>query len=72
MNEDMIDGMRRWLKGRGFVVGPRRSDEEIVATLWQEVCEEMRLHPNGAPKFDDDGVLLDQNGNRSIFDDVDA
>lgn len=28
-------------------------------------------HPNGAPKFAKDGTLLDDKGNRSIFDDVD-
>ena len=28
-------------------------------------------HPNGAPKWSPDGTLLDENGNRSIFDDVD-
>lgn len=29
------------------------------------------LHDNGAPKFAIDGTLLDRDGNRSIFDDVD-
>lgn len=29
-------------------------------------------HPNGAPMFDETGMMLDQNGSRSIFDDVDA
>lgn len=28
-------------------------------------------YPNGAPKFAPDGTLLDEKGNRSIFDDVD-
>lgn len=32
----------------------------------------MPTHPNGAPMFAADGTLLDQHGNRSIFDDVDA
>lgn len=27
--------------------------------------------PNGAPMFSDDGTMLDENGNRSVFDDVD-
>lgn len=29
------------------------------------------VYPNGNPKFADDGTLLDEQGNRSIFDDVD-
>lgn len=29
------------------------------------------VHPNGNPKFADDGTMLDEQGNRSIFDDVD-
>lgn len=29
-------------------------------------------HPNGAPMFTADGMLLDDQGGRSIFDDVDA
>lgn len=28
-------------------------------------------HPNGNPKFSPGGMLLDENGDRSIFDDVD-
>lgn len=28
-------------------------------------------HENGAPRFSLDGTMLDPNGNRSIFDDVD-
>lgn len=28
-------------------------------------------HPNGAPQFAPDGTMLDEKGNRSIFDDVD-
>ena len=29
------------------------------------------IHPNGQPKFSPNGAMLDENGNRSIFDDVD-
>jgi hypothetical protein len=28
-------------------------------------------HPNSAPMWADDGILLDEQGNRSVFDDVD-
>lgn len=27
-------------------------------------------HPNGAPVYAPDGTMLDENGNRSIFDDI--
>lgn len=30
-----------------------------------------RRYENGAPMFDESGMMLDENGNRSIFDDVD-
>lgn len=33
------------------------------------VCR--RFHENGKPQFSPDGTMLDENGNRSIFDDVD-
>lgn len=28
-------------------------------------------YPNGAPMYSETGMLLDEHGNRSIFDDVD-
>jgi hypothetical protein len=28
-------------------------------------------HPNGAPMYAPDGMMLDEHGNRSVFDDVD-
>ena len=28
-------------------------------------------HPNGSPRYSPDGTMLDSDGNRSIFDDVD-
>jgi hypothetical protein len=30
-----------------------------------------QMHPNGKPMFSADGTMLDEDGNRSIFDDVD-
>lgn len=30
-----------------------------------------QTYPNGAPMFAEDGTMLDDKGNRSIFDDVD-
>lgn len=34
-------------------------------------CQPKVAHPNGNPKFSPSGMLLDETGNRSIFDDVD-
>lgn len=53
----------------------RREDEPVsdkVSRLDQNVrgWREMR-HDNGRPVFSEDGTMLDENGNRSIFDDVD-
>ena len=31
----------------------------------------LRHYPGGAPMFDADGMMLDEAGNRSIFDDID-
>ena len=30
-----------------------------------------QMHPNGAPKWAPDGTMLNEDGSRSIFDDVD-
>lgn len=35
-------------------------------------CIACRVYPNGAPMFAPDGMMLDEHGNRSIFDDVDC
>lgn len=32
---------------------------------------QQRTYPNGRPMFTPDGMMLDEEGNRSIFDDVD-
>jgi len=42
-------------------------------TQAEEFCGdwEVKLHPNERPMFALDGTMLDENGNRSIFDDVD-
>jgi hypothetical protein len=51
--------------------------DEICAdggvTAWMVVDQERTLvHPNGAPMFAPNGTMLDADGNRSVFDDVDA
>lgn len=35
------------------------------------IRKKMMRYPNGAPMFDKTGMMLDDQGNRSIFDDVD-
>lgn len=42
----------------------RLLDETVPS--WREM-----KHPNGRRQFADDGTMLDEKGNRSIFDDVD-
>lgn len=37
----------------------------------EPVDEPPATHPNGAPLFAPDGTMLDDKGNRSVFDDVD-
>lgn len=44
---------------------------KLIRLLRQAIMDGDR-HPNGAPKWSKDGeMLLDDKGNRSIFDDVD-
>ena len=43
-----------------------RARERLAAILSNE------RHPNGAPMWAPDGTSLDEDGNRSIFNDVDA
>lgn len=57
----------------GFVQGDEHSTaEETLELLPEETEKDRERHPNGAPKWSPDGkMLLDDQGNRSIFDDVD-
>ena len=52
----------------GAVDEPPAYGEESRAEYQRQ--SEMR-HPNGAPKYAPDGTMLDDKGNRSVFDDVD-
>ena len=72
MDEKTRAGVATWLTSRGITVTPRTTDGDVVEALWQEVRDALYIHQNGNPKFSDDGTLLDENGNRSILDDVDA
>lgn len=46
------------------------ADEAFLADLEILLISSLR-HSNGAPMFAEDGTLLDERGNRSIFDYVD-
>lgn len=52
----------------GKIDGMPDYGEEARAEYERQALEK---HPNGAPKYSRDGTLLDEKGNRSIFDDVD-
>jgi hypothetical protein len=52
----------------GAVDDPPDYGEEVRALYAEQAALK---HPNGKPMFAPDGTMLDDNGNRSIFDDVD-
>ncbi len=59
----------RFAKNRhGAVDDPPNYGEETRALYAEDAA---RKHDNGAPMFAPDGTMLDDKGNRSIFDDVD-
>lgn len=65
-----------WLLGQnwdeideGRVIDVRVINGEREYAVGPEIW--MPTYANGAPKFSKDGTLLDENGNRSVFDDVD-
>lgn len=39
---------------------------DLADPAWRE-----KRHPSGAPMYSAEGMLLDDQGNRSIFDDID-
>lgn len=50
--------------------GKRRLFDSYGAAI--QACAMLnKAHANGAPKFDYTGMMLDDQGNRSIFDDID-
>ncbi|WP_457154332.1 primosomal protein N' family DNA-binding protein [Mesorhizobium sp. P5_C1] len=77
---DVAPGQRVMVPMRGreisVTVAEVKTESELakVAILRIDVrTDEQRAakHPNGVQKWSPDGTLLDENGNRSIFDDVD-
>lgn len=77
---DVAVGQRVMIPMRGREVSvtvaevKNASEAAKVAILRLDVrTEEQRhdKHPNGAPLWSPDGTMLDEHGNRSIFDDVD-
>jgi hypothetical protein len=47
-------------------IAERQAKNDAHYPDWRE-----ERYPNGQRKWSDDGTLLDERGNRSIFDDVD-
>lgn len=48
-----------------------RAPTERAQAIWKIVEQRTARYPNGAPMYAGDGMMLDENGNRSVFDDVD-
>lgn len=46
-------------------------DIDRLASLARRIEQTSQRYPNGRPKFSLDGTMLDEKGNRSIFDDID-
>lgn len=46
-------------------------DIDRLGSLARRIEHTQKRYPNGRPKFSLDGTMLDDKGNRSIFDDVD-
>jgi hypothetical protein len=42
-----------------------------IPEAWDVLNRALRIYPNGAPMFAADGMMLNPDGSRSIFDDVD-
>lgn len=77
-----IATLRKWSKNPGFINPSYLLD---IADEFERVFEIMKAraevirklhavaprHANGAPMFNETGMMLDENSNRSIFDDVD-
>jgi hypothetical protein len=56
---------RRW-SGKYEKETKKMRDLDKYSPGWRDT-----KHGNGQPKFAKDGMMLDEKGNRSIFDDVD-
>lgn len=50
----------------GQYYAEKRRDLDQYHPEWRQM-----KHTNGRPMFSKNGMMLDENGNRSIFDDVD-
>ena len=77
--DTMITESIAWLQANGYgtdmkgapPLTPERRDADRVS-LGKKPLAQTACYPNGAPMFDANGMMLDDKGNRSIFDDVDG
>jgi hypothetical protein len=76
--DTMLAESKRWLEANEFGVDwqgapPLSPDQRDIdrARVGKPPLSQVARYPNGQPMFDDDGMMLDKKGNRSIFDDVD-
>jgi hypothetical protein len=58
-----------WKSGHHGAIDEPPDFGQIARVHYAE--DALMKHPNGAPMFAPDGMMLDENGNRSVFDDVD-
>ena len=55
---------------KGMEYGIQNANAAGRPVIWRHISGYLK-YDNGRPKFAPDGTMLDENGNRSIFDDVD-
>jgi len=55
---------------RWFIRAPTDKAKAVFAIIEQRSEALKHRHKNGAPMFTADGTMLDDQGNRSIFDDI--
>ena len=65
-----------WMRDKRFAEARRLSEPRAAELCKQRqafdpITGKPACHANGAPMFDKSGMMLDDQGNRSIFDDVD-
>lgn len=71
---EALEAAEHWLAEEAESPEPGATKPDEILRVIRAALEKVRgeeRHANGAPKWAPDGTLLDDKGNRSIFDDVD-